>query len=132
EPTDMGVFMPRTLGLLQALTSIPGRVKLSMMQPHSRVEYHVHDDASYVVHVPLASHPLVRMLVRMGGVEYAQVYEPGTAWLFNSHHEHAVENDSDMPRLHLWCNFMQVSKGEVNQRMNALVEAALQLHGAPA
>lgn len=129
EPTDLGALMPRTLELIDRLTSVPGRVKLSILRPGGKVEYHAHDDVSYVVHVPLVSNAGVRMLVRMDGVEYPQVYEPGTAWLFNSHHEHAVTNDGAEPRLHLWCNFMQISKEAVNQRIKALIDTALHTQG---
>jgi len=54
-----------------------------------------------IVHIPLRSHPSIRMLVRIDDKIYSQYYEPGTTWLFNNINDHAVENSSDVDRLHI-------------------------------
>ena len=125
SPTQIGRGMPHTCALIDRLTSLDGRVKISVLPPNTKVRFHTHSDSTYVVHIPLETTPEVKMVVMANNVLYEQHYPLGTAWLFNSHHFHGVENASDKPRMHLWCNFGQVKKSFPNHKLNALVDAAL-------
>lgn len=70
---------------------------------HARLPWHkdliVNDKA--IVHLPVISHPDIRMLVNVNDNIYSEYYQPGNAYVFNNIHDHAVENKTDINRIHV-------------------------------
>lgn len=70
---------------------------------HARLPWHsdviVNDKA--IIHLPLYTHPDVKMLVRKEDKIYAEHYNTGESWIFNYIYDHAVDNPSDVFRCHV-------------------------------
>lgn len=71
---------------------------------HARLPWHsdVIANDKAIVHIPIISDPKIRMLVRMDDQKiYSEYYEPGNAYVFNNIKDHAVENNSNIDRIHV-------------------------------
>lgn len=70
---------------------------------HARLPWHrgltLNDKA--IIHIPIYTHPDVKMLVRKDEKIYAERYNPGEAWVFNYIYDHAVDNPTDIFRCHI-------------------------------
>jgi len=70
---------------------------------HAKLPWHkdlvVNDKA--IVHLPVITHPDIRMIVDINDTLYSEYYEPGSAYVFNGIQDHAVENKTDVNRLHV-------------------------------
>lgn len=71
---------------------------------HARLPWHsdVIANDKAIVHIPIVSDPNIKMLVRMDdGTIYSEHYAPGKAYVFNNVKDHAVENTTNVDRLHV-------------------------------
>lgn len=70
---------------------------------HARLPWHsgltLNDKA--IIHIPLYTHPDVKMLVKKEGKIYSERYNHGEPWVFNYIYDHAVDNPSDVFRCHI-------------------------------
>lgn len=70
---------------------------------HARLPWHkdlITNDKA-IVHIPVITHPDIKMLVEIDDKIYAEHYEPGKAYIFNNIHDHAVQNDTGVDRYHI-------------------------------
>lgn len=71
---------------------------------HARLPWHsdVIANDKAIVHIPIVSDPKIKMLVRMDDQRiYSEYYKPGNAYVFNNIKDHAVENTTDIDRIHV-------------------------------
>ena len=54
-----------------------------------------------IVHIPIYTHPNINMLVKKDKHIYAEHYKEGSVYVFNQIYDHAVENNSDIDRIHV-------------------------------
>jgi len=70
---------------------------------HAKLPWHkdliVNDKA--IVHLPIVSDPKIRMLVKIEEEIYSEYYQPGNSYVFNNIQDHAVDNPSDVNRIHV-------------------------------
>lgn len=68
---------------------------------HSNKQGNTDINDNIIVHLPVMSHPDVKMMVRINNNLYEEYYAPGNAYIFNSVYDHAVINNSNVDRLHI-------------------------------
>lgn len=71
---------------------------------HARLPWHsdVIANDKAIVHIPIVSDPKIKMLVRMDDQTiYNEYYKPGNAYVFNNIKDHAVENITNIDRIHV-------------------------------
>jgi hypothetical protein len=88
---------------------IPGkivRLMLTELAPRGRIAPHMDGGAGVVLvhrlHLPVVSNPEVKFFID----EIPHYLEPGVAYEFDNTRRHAVDNDSDAPRIHLMCDVL--------------------------
>lgn len=82
------------------------RLMLVELVPRGRIAPHRDGGAGTVLvhrlHVPVVSNPGVKFYID----EIPHYLEPGAAYEFDNTRRHAVDNDSDLPRIHLMCDIL--------------------------
>lgn len=128
KPTTLGRQLPLVLGLLDRLSEIGGRARLSCLEAGQRVVLHPHEFVEeFIVHIPIYTEPGVWMDVKLrDGTEHSRYYAPGEVWLFNNYHAHGVRNLSGSARYHLWCGFPLRERGRHNTRLLSHINIALE------
>lgn len=116
--TDLGQKMPRTVDFIYSLCDNPYRCRITSIPPGGALRWHSHCQFTsdryspveyfiFTVQVPLlgceGSHWGVTPFPRKKLGENArwEQYRPGEAWLFNSWHEHNVNNQGSQDRVSL-------------------------------
>ena len=79
------------------------RVRLTKLPPNRDLVYHIDYDPSYAVRVviPIYTNPSVKNLFKWDNKEEAYFLEEGKAYFLNTGIEHAVINESNIPRIAL-------------------------------
>jgi hypothetical protein len=79
------------------------RVRLTKLPAKKDLVYHIDYDPTYAVRVvvPIYTNPNVKNLFKWNGVEESYYLEEGKAYFINTGIEHAVVNESDIPRIAL-------------------------------
>lgn len=79
------------------------RVRITKLAPGKVVPFHIDYDPTYAtrVIVPIYSNPDVKNRFRRRGEEEEHYLEPGNAYFLNTGFSHAVENNSNEPRIAL-------------------------------
>jgi hypothetical protein len=87
------------------------RIILSKIKSKGVIEWHNHTNVNWnkdikvneslFLHIPVVSHSLVEMLVKIEDQVYSEYYIPGNLYIFNNIYDHAVINNSDIDRLHI-------------------------------
>ncbi|MEI9994730.1 MAG: aspartyl/asparaginyl beta-hydroxylase domain-containing protein [Rhizomicrobium sp.] len=82
------------------------RLLLAELKPRAKVAPHKDRGPGVVLvhrlHVPVVSNPGVKFFID----DVAHYLEPGIAYEFDNTRRHAVDNDSDSPRIHLMCDIL--------------------------
>jgi len=82
------------------------RLLLAELGPHGKIAPHKDGGAGTVLvhrlHVPVVTNPAVKFFID----EIPHYLEPGIAYEFDNTRRHAVDNDSDRPRIHLMCDIL--------------------------
>jgi hypothetical protein len=82
------------------------RLLLADLGPHCRISPHKDGGAGVVMvhrlHVPVVTNEKVKFFID----EIPHYLEPGVAYEFDNTRRHAVDNDSDSPRIHLMCDIL--------------------------
>lgn len=107
--TDLYDKMPYITNYLTSYVfSKPQRILLWNLRAGGIIGWHHHSakDSNYefdhlIVHIPITTHPAVEMLVKIDDVIHNQHYELGSAYIFNSVQDHAVNNNSQIDRIHI-------------------------------
>ncbi len=85
------------------------RLMLTELAPHAKITPHKDGGAGVVLvhrlHLPVVSNPGVKFFID----EIPHFLEPGVAYEFDNTRRHAVDNDSDSPRVHLMCDILPAS-----------------------
>jgi hypothetical protein len=68
---------------------------------HSNKQGNTDVNDNIIVHIPITTHQDVKMLVKVGDLIHEENYKVGNAYIFNSVHDHAVTNFSDVDRIHI-------------------------------
>ena len=110
--TDLYDRMPYIIDYIkQHIADKTYRVQIWLIGNHGYLNWHNHASLPWhtdiimndkaIVHLPIRSDPNIRMLVRMDGKIYGEYYEPGNTYLFNNIKDHAVENNTNVDRIHV-------------------------------
>jgi hypothetical protein len=70
---------------------------------HARLPWHsdlITNDKA-IVHIPVVTHDDIKMLVEIDDVIYSENYKAGGTYIFNNIHDHAVENNTSVNRIHI-------------------------------
>ncbi|MEJ1970271.1 MAG: aspartyl/asparaginyl beta-hydroxylase domain-containing protein [Rhizomicrobium sp.] len=85
------------------------RLLLAELAPHGKIAPHRDGGAGTVLvhrlHVPVLTDPEVKFYID----EIPHMLEAGVAYEFDNTRRHAVENESDRPRIHLMCDILPAS-----------------------
>jgi hypothetical protein len=84
------------------------RIMISKVNSKERVNWHSHNyyEKQYThayVHIPLITNENAQMLVYMDNQLYIQHYGFNQAWIINTQHNHAVNNNQGQDRYHILC-----------------------------
>jgi hypothetical protein len=82
------------------------RLLLAELVPHGRIAPHRDGGAGTVLvhrlHLPVVTNPAVKFFID----EIPHYLEAGIVYEFDNTRRHAVDNDSDLPRIHLMCDIL--------------------------
>jgi Aspartyl/Asparaginyl beta-hydroxylase len=82
------------------------RLMLTELKPRGKISPHKDGGAGVILvhrlHVPVVTNPDVKFFID----EIPHYLEPGVAYEFDNTRRHAVDNDSDQPRIHLMCDIL--------------------------
>ena len=85
------------------------RLMLTELGPRAKITPHKDGGAGVVLvhrlHLPVVSNPNVKFFID----QIPHYLEPGAAYEFDNTRLHAVDNDSDSPRVHLMCDILPAS-----------------------
>ena len=85
------------------------RLMLTELGPRAKITPHKDGGAGVVLvhrlHVPVVSNPNVKFVID----QIPHYLEPGIAYEFDNTRLHAVDNDSNQPRVHLMCDILPSS-----------------------
>jgi hypothetical protein len=131
--TQFGKRCPTIVSMIEDIIDQPDRCWISYLAPGRTVPFHSHythqfkknKDHFYnhmVLHIPLLTNSRCMMGVRNDDPDKFnsnapvdwQHYEAGGAWILNSWRPHAATNYSSLERIHIFCNFHLINKGQIN------------------
>lgn len=133
QKTTLYEFFPKTIDWI--FENIPGvfRCKISRLKAGETANWHDHPHRlqkfDTVFHIPLITDKDVKMYVRFKEspeIEHSCHFTEGNLWYFNSGPtvEHAVKNESQRDRWHLWINALVIDKYN-NTKNQQLVDSLL-------
>lgn len=109
--TDIYKLLPYITNYISNICDQSYRIYLWKLKAKGMIEWHNHSNLLWnknlevneatLVHIPVITHPAVKMLVKIHDTVYQKYYEPGNAYIFNNSYDHAVINESDIDRLHI-------------------------------
>ena len=95
--TEIWEALPYIRSIAEKIVTVEksGRILLSRVAPHGRVNWHCHSKDTrcysyFYAHAPLQTGPEASMLVLRGGGAEHEHYPAGSAWVFNTQQNHAV------------------------------------------
>ncbi len=102
------------------------RLLLAELAPHGKIAPHRDGGAGTVLvhrlHVPVLTDPEVKFYID----EIPHMLEAGVAYEFDNTRRHAVENESDRPRIHLMCDIHAGVAGRLSD--DPVGKAQIRLH----
>jgi hypothetical protein len=113
--TELAALMPETMNFVRSLVECPRVTRLLRIPPGAILPWHSHCQSKFigqqeyrkmVLQIPLKTNNKVLYRVRPVGAAEQQsqdlVYRAGEIRIFNSWHEHQVQNDGDQERISLY------------------------------
>jgi hypothetical protein len=108
--TEIYDKMPYTTSYLEKYVyNTSNRILLWKLAAGGKIGWHHHSNKqgntnvndNIIVHFPIMTNPNVKMLVKIDNITHEHHYELGSAYVFNSVHDHAVTNYSNEDRIHI-------------------------------
>ncbi len=118
-PPSARTRCPRTLALLEQLPCVKGAM-FALLEPHSKLGKHRDPFAGtlrYHLGLRTPNSPACRMQID----DREHVWRDGESILFDSSYVHGARNDTDIPRLVLFCDVHRPMRGPISGLINRLV-----------